>query len=178
MNTFVFCGEFQIINISQRVFGQFSFFFLSVHRYLPYIVMRKKKFPEKSRCKNCPFFEPRQSWRYLQIGDIWVFLGYLNSAQRKGLAAHEWVDAAFSSDPTRCLRLMFGPVPMLLLGTPPHHQGVPVVKNLPANVQSLGWEDRLEEDMATHSSILAWNIPWIEEPGGLQFLGLQRVGHN
>ena len=63
-------------------------------------------------------------------------------------------------------------------GYPPHHQGVPVVKNLPANVQSLGWEDRLEEDMATHSSILAWNIPWIEEPGGLQFLGLQRVGHN
>ena len=44
--------------------------------------------------------------------------------------------------------------------------------------QSLGWEDLLEEGMATHSSILAWRIPWTEEPGGLQFIGLQRVGHN
>ena len=56
------------------------------------------------------------------------------------------------------------------------------VKNLPASletlVQSLGWEDFLEEEMATHSSILAWNIPWTEEPGGLQSMGLQRVGHS
>ena len=44
-------------------------------------------------------------------------------------------------------------------------------------VQSLGWEDPLEEGMATHSSILAWRIPWTEEPGGLQSMGLQRVGH-
>ena len=42
-------------------------------------------------------------------------------------------------------------------------------------VRSLGWEDLLEKVMATHSSILAWRIPWTEEPGGLQFLGLQRV---
>ena len=56
------------------------------------------------------------------------------------------------------------------------------VKNLPAMretwVQFLGWEDPLEEGMATHSSILAWRIPWTEEPGGLQFMGLQRVRHN
>ena len=58
-----------------------------------------------------------------------------------------------------------------------------VVKNLPATagdiiqVQSLGQEDPLEEGMATHSSILAWRIPWTEEPGGLQSTGLQRVGH-
>ena len=56
------------------------------------------------------------------------------------------------------------------------------VKNLPAMqetwVQSLGWEDPLEKGMATHSSILAWRIPWTEEPGGLQLMGLQRVGHN
>ena len=45
-------------------------------------------------------------------------------------------------------------------------------------VQSLGWEDPLEEEMATHSSILAWRIPRTEEPGGLQFMGRQRVGHN
>ena len=43
-------------------------------------------------------------------------------------------------------------------------------------VQSLGWEDPLEKEMATHSSVLAWRIPWMEEPGGLQPTGLQRVG--
>ena len=57
-----------------------------------------------------------------------------------------------------------------------------LVKNLPAmqeiQVQSLGWEDLLEKEMATHSSILAWRIPWTEDPGGLQFMGLQRVGHD
>ena len=42
-------------------------------------------------------------------------------------------------------------------------------------VQSLGQEDPLEKEMATHSSILAWEIPWIEEPGGLQSMGSQRV---
>ena len=45
-------------------------------------------------------------------------------------------------------------------------------------VQSLGWEDLLEEEMATHSSILAWRIPWTEKPGGLQSIGLKRVRHN
>ena len=56
------------------------------------------------------------------------------------------------------------------------------VKNLPAVqetwVRSLGWEDPLEKEMATHSSILAWKIPWTEEPGGLQSMGSQRVGHD
>ena len=45
-------------------------------------------------------------------------------------------------------------------------------------VQFLGWEDPLEEEMATHFSILPWRLPWAEEPGGLQSIGLQRVGHN
>ena len=45
-------------------------------------------------------------------------------------------------------------------------------------VRSLGWEDLLEKGMATHSSILAWRIPRIEEPGGLQSIGLQSVGHD
>ena len=45
-------------------------------------------------------------------------------------------------------------------------------------VRSLGQEDPLQEDMDTHSSILAWKIPWTEEPGGLQSTGSQRVGHN
>ena len=45
-------------------------------------------------------------------------------------------------------------------------------------VQSLGWEDPLEKEMATHSSILTWEIPWTKEPAGLPSMGLQRVGHN
>ena len=54
-----------------------------------------------------------------------------------------------------------------------------LVKNLPAmhetQVRSLGWEDPLEEEMATHSSVLAWRIPWTEEPGGLQSMGSQEL---
>ena len=50
--------------------------------------------------------------------------------------------------------------------------------NAETQVQSLGGEDPLEEGMATHSGILAWRIPWTEEPGGLQLIGLQRVGHD
>ena len=57
-----------------------------------------------------------------------------------------------------------------------------MVKSLPAmretQVQSLGGEDPLEKEMATHSSILAWRIPWTEEPGGLQATGSERIGHN
>ena len=45
-------------------------------------------------------------------------------------------------------------------------------------VRSLGWEDPLEKEMVTHSSILAWRIPWIEEPARLQFIGSPRVGHD
>ena len=45
-------------------------------------------------------------------------------------------------------------------------------------VQSLGWEDPLEKEMATHSSILAWEIPWTEEPGSLQSIGSHRVRHD
>ena len=57
-----------------------------------------------------------------------------------------------------------------------------MVKNVPAmretQVRSLGWEDPLEEEMAAHSSILAWKIPWTAESGGLQCMGLQRFGHD
>ena len=57
-----------------------------------------------------------------------------------------------------------------------------IVKNLPAvlktGIQSLGQEDNLEKGMETHSSILAWRIPWTEEPGGQQSMGSQRVGHD
>ena len=57
-----------------------------------------------------------------------------------------------------------------------------MVKRLPAmretRVRSLGWEDILEKEMATHSSTLAWKIPWTEEPGRLQSMGLQRAEHD
>ena len=57
-----------------------------------------------------------------------------------------------------------------------------IVKHLPTmretQVQSLGWEDSLEKEMATHSSILAWKIPWMEEPGRLQSMGSLRVRHD
>ena len=57
-----------------------------------------------------------------------------------------------------------------------------MVKDLPATqetrVQSLGWDDPLEKGMATHATILAWRIPWIEEPGRLQSMGSLRVGHD
>ena len=60
-----------------------------------------------------------------------------------------------------------------------------MVKNPPASagdletgIRSLGWEDLLEKEMATHSSILAWRIPWTEEPGRLQSMGSHRVGHH
>ena len=57
-----------------------------------------------------------------------------------------------------------------------------MVKRLPTmqetRVRSLVWEDPLEKEMATYSSIFAWKVSWTEEPGGLQSMGLQRVGHN
>ena len=59
---------------------------------------------------------------------------------------------------------------------------VQMVKHLPAMqetwVRSLGREDPLEKEMAAHSGTLAWKIPWMEEPGGLQSMGSQRIGHD
>ena len=72
-----------------------------------------------------------------------------------------------------------------MLMSPRASQVALVVKNPPANagdkrdtVQSLGLEDVLEKGMVTHSSILAWRIPWTEEPGGLQPIESKRVGHD
>ena len=57
-----------------------------------------------------------------------------------------------------------------------------IIKRLPTvqetQVQSLGWEDLLEKEMVTHSSVLTWQIPWMEKPGRLQSIGSQRVGHD
>ena len=93
---------------------------------------------------------------------------------------------------------MFAPFYTSFLNCSKSLKGLPrwrkMIKNLPANagdaggkvprrsqpkeVWSLGWEDPLEDEMATHSSTLAWEIPWTEEPGGLQSMGSQRVGHD
>ena len=74
--------------------------------------------------------------------------------------------------------------PPLLLSSFSFKRGFPsgsVIKNLPANteiqVRSLGWEDPLEEGMATHSSVLAWKVPWTEEPGRPESVGSRRVRH-
>ena len=57
--------------------------------------------------------------------------------------------------------------------------GAQTVENMQeTRAQSLGWEDPLEEGVVTHSSILAWRIPWTEDPGGLHSMGSQRVGHH
>ena len=76
-------------------------------------------------------------------------------------------------------------VPISLVGLEKGFSGGSVVENLPAlqelqkmQVRSLGQEDPLEEGMLTHSSIPAWRIPWTEEPGKLQSIGLQRVRHD
>ena len=68
---------------------------------------------------------------------------------------------------------------MMPLGLPQWHSGKRI--HLPMQetwLRSLGWEDHLEEEMATRSSILAWESPWTEEPGRLQSKGSQRVGHD
>ena len=64
------------------------------------------------------------------------------------------------------------------VGFPGGSEGKESVCSAGDHVQSLCWEDPLEEGRATHPSILAWRIPWTEEPGGLQFMRLQRVGHD
>ena len=71
---------------------------------------------------------------------------------------------------------------MFLKGAKTDSQVAQMVKSLPVmqetHVQSLGWEDPQGEGMATHSNLLAWKMPWTEEPGGLQSMELQRVRHN
>ena len=74
---------------------------------------------------------------------------------------------------------------MIIVSDAALYMSIPVagtVKHLPAmretRIQSLGQKDLLEKEMATHSSFLAWKIPWMEEPGRLQSMGSQRVGHD
>ena len=66
----------------------------------------------------------------------------------------------------------------ILVGFPGGSEVEVSASNAETRVRSLGWEDPLEQEMVTHSSILAWRIPWMEKPGGLQSVVSQRVGHD
>ena len=84
----------------------------------------------------------------------------------------------YQVQPWELLYDIFNPqkgLPRWLSGKRTH---LPMQKMLEMRVQSLGQEDPLEEGMANYSSIRAWRIPWTEEPGGLQYMGSQRVGQN
>ena len=94
-------------------------------------------------------------------------------------------DPKLSSTDVLFLRILWGGWVYLLFfcqGSSHTSRVAQMVKNLPAmqetQVQSLGWEDPLEKGVAAHSSILAWEIPWTEEPGRLQSMGLKRVGQD
>ena len=81
----------------------------------------------------------------------------------RGRVGHDWSNLAAAAE-----ALMASQVAQTVKSSPPMQMWL----------RSLGWEDPLEEGMATHSSILPWRIPWTEEPGGVQSMGLHRVGHN
>ena len=84
--------------------------------------------------------------------------------------------------PLSILAFLFAGDMCVCLGLPRWHSGkkihLPMQEMQETGVQSLGWEDPLGKGMATHSSILAYKIPWTEEPVGLQSMGLQRVGYD
>ena len=91
----------------------------------------------------------------------------------------EWVAMPFSRAPSRPKDWTCGSHISCLAGDfPGSSDGKASAYNAGDLVRSLGWEDPLEKEMATHSSILAWKIPWTEEPGRLQSIGLQRVEHD
>ena len=127
-----------------------SLFFSSVWRRFVYLLLRWPEF--------FPVLGTLQSWlRYLLV--LAFFLSFLFSCH------------TFPSLVCSKVRLSTGAFLVAQM-----------VKNLPSRqetqVQSLGWEDPLEEEMATHSRILAWRIPWTKEPDGLQSMGSQRVRHD
>ena len=122
--------------------------------------MKESWGPEKFKK---PELTPKSVWiQLISLDDI---ISTLMPLPHKGKVSTKWGDG-FSS-------IMIINIWASLVAQP--------VKNPPAMqeiwVWSLGWEGPLEKGMATHSSILAWRIPWTEEPGGLQFRGLQKVGY-
>ena len=137
----------------------------------------KKKVKNKEKCRYHLHY-----WKY----NIYMGLNLTVTAWDRDYCCSRFIDKG-----TRCTELDLFKVSWMAiakLGFEPHQPSplaslmVQTVKNLPAmretRVWSLGKENPLEKGMATHSSILAWEIPRTEEPGGLQSMGLQRVGHN
>ena len=101
------------------------------------------------------------------------------------LPAIPWCSLACQSITPTCASVFTGPTFLSVSKSPSSYKNRvslvgQMVKRLPTMwetwVRSLGWEDPLEKEMATHSSILAWKIPWTEDPGRLQSMGSQRVG--
>ena len=112
---------------------------------------------------HCVLGSPSVSQGSLELQTRWKMVSFSGRLQSTGLhrIGHDWATNTFT---------FFGSL------------GAQTVKNLPVvqetQVWSMGQEDPLEKGMAPHSSILAWRIPWTEEPGGLQSMGLQRVRHD
>ena len=102
----------------------------------------------------------------------------------RGLLSLSWSFATIICFSVRALGSFFSPKENLIIVLPFFKTSLvaQMGKHLPTMwetwVRSLGREDPLEKEMATHSSTLAWRIPWMEEPGGLKFMGSQRVGHD
>ena len=103
---------------------------------------------------------------------------YLCEKHYKAITVQYYIADCVSWTPRLCVGLTNKLDSFIGRGFP----GGQMVKNLPTmqeiQVQSLGQEDALEKGLTTHSSTLAWRIPWTEEPGGLQFIGSQRVRHD
>ena len=94
-------------------------------------------------------------------------MGHWGRSQRRYLDKVRFI--SFSLSLQICLELTISLVAQMVKCPPAMRE---------TQVRSLGWEDPLEKEMATHSSILAWKIPWMEEPRRLQSMGSQRVGHD
>ena len=104
---------------------------------------------------------PFAIWRF-----VWMKASYL-----------EFYGQPYSMQPLLCYKLL-SYCKRVLTRQSSHDKPPFRKKQMETWIWSLGWEDPLEEGMATHSTILAWRIPWTEEPGRLQFTGSQKIGHN
>ena len=118
---------------------------------------------------------PRQSE---EPGGVWAQGSTWPSEQQlEGLCCVHWLQASFSP-----AALPLSPAELLSNNACVASLVTQMIKNLPAlqetQVWSLGWDNSLEKEMATHSTILAWKIPWAEEAGGLQSMGSPWVGHD
>ena len=130
------------------------------------------------------FGQPNPCWKYCSPkGNTFKSMGiYWASWCKKTSAGKVWwirgqIQCGVPAGETGQKKI-FNVEPFLVWGFPGGSDGKEAACFAEDWVGSLGWEDPLEKGMATHSSILAWRIPWTEKPGGLQSMGLQRIGHD